>query len=291
MRVLGSLLLLASSAGAFHTPVGEPPIPEIINAVNEMLSQFSQYVHYNGPARHVPAPFAKPAAQVTPNPPYWLEQIKHQGVAAFNPNPSYQVFRNVKDFGAQGQAGIFFPAYVTILTMYSDGVTDDTYAIQTAISSGNRCGPGVCQSSTITPAVVYFPAGTYVVNSSIIDYYYTQIIGNPNSLPVLKPTANFAGFGVIDGSQYQPGGILGFGPTNTFYRQVRNFIIDLTNIPPSSAALGIHWPTAQATSLQNIQFIMSDAPGTQHSGVFLESGTYSLKKGFGNEVSETNRTC
>lgn len=106
MRTLGSLLLLASSAGAFHTPVGEPPIPEIINAVNEMLSQFSQYVHYNGPAHHVPAPFAKPAAQVTPNPPYWFEQIKHQGVAAFNPNPSYQVFRNVKDFGAQGQARI-----------------------------------------------------------------------------------------------------------------------------------------------------------------------------------------
>lgn len=175
--------------------------------------------------------------------------------------------------------------------MYSDGVTDDTYAIQTAISSGNRCGPGVCQSSTITPAVVYFPAGTYLVNSSIIDYYYTQIIGNPNSLPVLKPTANFAGFGVIDGSQYQPGGVLGFGPTNTFYRQVRNFVIDLTNIPPSSAALGIHWPTAQATSLQNIQFLMSDAPGTQHSGVFLESGTYPVNKGFGNEFSETNRIC
>ena len=34
--------------------------------------------------------------------PYWLEQIKHQGVAPFNTNSSYQVFRNVKDFGAKG---------------------------------------------------------------------------------------------------------------------------------------------------------------------------------------------
>lgn len=35
--------------------------------------------------------------------PYWLEQIKHQGISAFNPSPgSYQVFRNVKDFGAKG---------------------------------------------------------------------------------------------------------------------------------------------------------------------------------------------
>lgn len=32
-----------------------------------------------------------------PGDPYWMETIKHQGTAAFNPNPSgYQVFRNVK---------------------------------------------------------------------------------------------------------------------------------------------------------------------------------------------------
>lgn len=35
---------------------------------------------------------------------YWLADIAHQGVAAFNPNPSgYQVFRNVKDYGAKGE--------------------------------------------------------------------------------------------------------------------------------------------------------------------------------------------
>ncbi len=33
---------------------------------------------------------------------YWLEDIQHRGVSAFNPDPSYQVFRNVKDFGAKG---------------------------------------------------------------------------------------------------------------------------------------------------------------------------------------------
>ena len=36
---------------------------------------------------------------------------------------------------------------------------------------------------------------------------------------------------------------------------------------------GIHWPTAQATSLQNIVFLMSDSPTTGHEGVFLESGS------------------
>lgn len=34
--------------------------------------------------------------------PFWLENIKHQGIAAFRENSTYQVFRNVKDFGAKG---------------------------------------------------------------------------------------------------------------------------------------------------------------------------------------------
>ena len=158
-----------------------------------------------------------------------------------------------------------------LLTGTSDGVTDDTAAINNAMSAQGRCEPGVCQSSTTTPAIVYFPAGTYLISSSIIDYYYTQIIGNPNSLPILKATADFTGFGLIDGDRYGANG-LEFGATNTFYRQIRNFVFDLTGIPASSAATGVHWPTAQATSLQNCIFKMSDAPGTQHQGIFIEQG-------------------
>jgi glucan 1,3-beta-glucosidase len=153
-------------------------------------------------------------------------------------------------------------------------VTDDTAAINSAISAsvngGVRCGQG-CASTTTTPAVVYFPAGTYLISSSLIDYYYTQLIGDPTNPPTLKATAGFSGFGLIDGDPYYTQN-LNWGSTNVFYRQVRNFIFDLTSIPPGSAATGIHWPTAQATSLQNIIFQMSAAPGTQHVGIFCESG-------------------
>lgn len=130
----------------------------------------------------------------------------------------------------------------------------------------------MCQSTTTTPAVVYFPTGTYLISSSIIDYYITQIIGNPNDLPVLKATSNFSGFGLIDGDIYGANG-LGVNPTNVFYRQIRNLVLDMTGIPRNSSATGIHWPTAQATSLQNIVFEMSDAVGTQHQGLFIEGGT------------------
>jgi glucan 1,3-beta-glucosidase len=60
--------------------------------------------------------------------------------------------------------------------------------------------------------------------------------------------------------------------TNVFGGQIRNFVLDLTNIPATSQATGIHWPTAQATSLQNILFQMNAEAGTKHVGLFCESG-------------------
>lgn len=34
--------------------------------------------------------------------PFWLESIKHQGKAAYNRDPTYQVFRNVKACTSSG---------------------------------------------------------------------------------------------------------------------------------------------------------------------------------------------
>lgn len=95
-------------------------------------------------------------------------------------------------------------------------------------------------SGTTTPALVYFPAGTYLISSSILPAYLTQLYGDPTSPPTLKATANFAGFGLIDGNPYYTDK-LNFGATVTFWRQVRNFIIDTTAIAPGTAATGMHW--------------------------------------------------
>jgi glucan 1,3-beta-glucosidase len=97
-------------------------------------------------------------------------------------------------------------------------------------------------------------------------------VGNPNNLPILKATPDFSGFGLIDGAQYGANG-LPYGATNIFWRLVRNFVLDTTAIPATTAATGIHWPTAQATSLQNIIFKLSSNAGTVHQGLFIEDGS------------------
>ncbi|KAI1336987.1 pectate lyase superfamily protein-domain-containing protein [Xylariaceae sp. FL0016] len=185
---------------------------------------------------------------------YWLEDMTHQGVAPFA-GSGYTVFRNVKDYGAKG-----------------DGSTDDTAAIAAALNAGdNRCLQG-CASSTTTPAVVYFPAGTYIISESLVPPYFTQLIGDPTDRPVLKATSGFQGFGLIDGNKYYTEN-LNWVSTNVFYRQMRNFVIDTTNIAPATAATGMHWPTSQATSLMNIEFNMPTDASTVHVGLFIESGS------------------
>lgn len=124
----------------------------------------------------------------------------------------------------------------------------------------------------MTPALVYFPAGTYLISRSIQPAYFTMLHGDASNPPTLKATANFAGFGLIDGNPYYTSS-LNWKAVNVFFRQVRNFVIDTTNIPPGTAATGMHWPTSQATSLQNIVFNMPTASNVVHVGLFIEEGS------------------
>lgn len=188
--------------------------------------------------------------------PFWLQNIGHNGKAPYNSDASYKVFRNVRDFGAKG-----------------DGVTDDTAAFNQAIASGNgRCGNGSCPASTTAPALVYVPAGTYLISSPIVLWYYTQLIGDAKNLPVLKASSNFAGIAVLDADPYGNGGVNWYVNQNNFFRSARNFIIDLRSAPVAGAT-GIHWQVSQATSLMNIRVEMSTASGNNHQGMFMENGS------------------
>ena len=202
-----------------------------------------------------PQASAVPAAGATGATSYWVSSIARQGTVAFG-DAGYKVYRNVKDYGAKG-----------------DGSSDDTAAINQAISDGTRCGQG-CDSSTTSPALVYFPPGTYVVSKPIVQLYYTQLVGDAISPPTLKAAAGFVGMAVIDSDPYDSTGNNFWVNQNNFFRQVRNFVIDLTAMPATQGA-GIHWQVAQATSLQNIVFNMvpSSTAGNAQVGIFMDNGS------------------
>ncbi|GLB40558.1 putative glycoside hydrolase family 55 protein [Lyophyllum shimeji] len=191
--------------------------------------------------------------------PYWMQTIKRNGTSPFNPNTGgYKVYRNVKDYGAKG-----------------DGVTDDSAAINSAITDGSRCGNGTCHSSTVVPALVYFPAGTYLVSVPILPYYYTALVGDFKNRPTLKAAANFNGIAVIDTDYYIPGGNGDewYVPVNNFFRSVRNFVIDTTAMPSDVYGTGFHWQVGQATSLINVHVELSQVAGNKHQGIFMENGS------------------
>ena len=118
MKFRSATALVAASALCLHGVNAQIlNIPEVDAVVSSVLSSFSAYVTHamheaTATAERVAATPTATTGAVTArsqadgavaDPPYWLADIPHQGIAAFNPNrDNYKVFRNVKDYGAVG---------------------------------------------------------------------------------------------------------------------------------------------------------------------------------------------
>lgn len=159
------------------------------------------HFHSKNPWKHPWQPYQYPPPHYPPHPQceanhpcpqekYWLPNFAgvHEGTSPFLANGSnYQVFRNVKDFGAIG-----------------DGFTDDTAAINKAITciaafrapklpnadccvDGGRVSGGQGAGGTTgQPALIYIPPGVYLISSKIQMFVDTQMIGGRlRSLPHL----------------------------------------------------------------------------------------------------------
>jgi len=104
-------------------------------------------------------------------------------------------------------------------------------------------------------------------------HYMTQCVGDATNLPVIIGSFDFIGLGIFDSDPYLLGGQNWFTNQNNFYRQVRNFVIDMTQMP-TSFAHGMHWQVAQATSLQNIVFNMIEGgEDNNQQGIFMDNGS------------------
>lgn len=108
--------------------------------------------------------------------------------------------------------------------------------------------------------------------------YYTQIIGDPTNPPVIKASGSFSkeSLSLIDANPYLSTGTLAWNSTNVFFRQIRNLVLDTTALAPDFPAVGIHWPSSQATSITNCVFRLSSIPGNRHTGLLIEEGSGGL---------------
>lgn len=138
-----------------------------------------------------------------------MPNIPHQGTSPLlNDGANYKIWRNVKHYGAVG-----------------DGVHDDTAAIQAAINDGGRVPGGLGAGGfTGQPALVYIPAGTYLVSGQIQFFIGTQVIGDAISYPTIKAVAGFRQANIIQGQDPAQ------GSTTNFFIGIRNVNIDSTAV-------------------------------------------------------------
>ncbi|KAI0452791.1 pectate lyase superfamily protein-domain-containing protein [Xylaria acuta] len=190
---------------------------------------------------------------------WWLGRLDHTGSMPFGGNSSYRVWRNVQDYGAAG-----------------DGITDDTKAIQRAITDGGRCGAN-CAGSTVKGAVVYFPYGVYRISSTLISYFDTQLVGEiapAGGMPVLQAATSFIGDSLITCDVYLADGTSEwYLNTANFYRNIRNFNIDLRLATRPKNLMGIHWQVAQAASIENVKIYLTSKSASTQVGIFAENGS------------------
>ncbi|EED13452.1 exo-beta-1,3-glucanase, putative [Talaromyces stipitatus ATCC 10500] len=214
------------------------------------------WVKLNQPSQIAAAAMIDAASTCTPLTPsnpstWWYESVTHNGLSSFmssNYRNEYSVFRNVvTDFGAD-----------------NTGATDASAAIQKAINAGPSNG-GPARGSgnygtTGQPAVVYLPAGTYLMSSSIQLLVGTVLVGDPINPPTLKAAAGFPNDHVIYAKDPN------FGGTINFYIGIKNIIIDSTSVDGAQSLALLDWTVSQATQLANVVFNMPNY-STGHVGV------------------------
>jgi glucan 1,3-beta-glucosidase len=113
--------------------------------------------------------------------------------------------------------------------------------------------------TTGQPAIVYLPAGTYLMANSLQLYVGTVIVGNALSPPVLKASSNFPNDHIVYAKDPNLPG------TSNFYIALKNVVLDSTSVPASQTIALLDWTVSQGTQLANVVFNMPDY--SNHTGI------------------------
>jgi glucan 1,3-beta-glucosidase len=116
--------------------------------------------------------------------------------------------------------------------------------------------------TTGQPAMVYIPAGTYLLSNSIQLYLGTVIIGDALNMPTLKASPSFSNDHIVYAKDPNVAGTL------NFYIGIKNIIIDSTSVPVSQTIALLDWTVSQGTQLSNVVFNMPDY--SEHTGLTTE---------------------
>lgn len=103
MGTLRALLLLAL---VLEIACIQFEIPAVESSAAHIMATHGDYDHFHGNDTNSTSLAASGSPRLSKRQyPYWYEYINHQGISAFGPS-GYQVFRNVKDYGATGMPNI-----------------------------------------------------------------------------------------------------------------------------------------------------------------------------------------
>ncbi|GAB1315552.1 Family 55 glycoside hydrolase [Madurella fahalii] len=104
--------------------------------------------------------------------------------------------------------------------------------------------------ATGQPAVVYFPAGEYLVSSTIRSDVGTLIMGDPTNLPNLKAAATFNDTYLLIGHGQHHSGLVGF------FHGIKNWVLDSSLVPSATSITLLEWTVSQNNLLSNVAFNM-----------------------------------
>jgi glucan 1,3-beta-glucosidase len=103
---MGPLRALLLSALLLEVACIQFEIPVVESIVAHVIATHEDYVHFHGNDTNSTNLAASSSPSLSKRQsPYWYEYIDHQGISAFGPS-GYQVFRNVKNYGAKGMSNI-----------------------------------------------------------------------------------------------------------------------------------------------------------------------------------------